>query len=161
MIPTRVTPPVAPVVALPDLKAFLRITSGDDDAVLVALEAAAVAHLDGYRGVLGRCIGEQTWSLPGAAGCDLRLPFPDISAVTDAAAVALPYRRDALGVVMTPAVTGEVRFTAALPPELLPVVKAAICMWVQTEFHGITGAEAEARSRSFDAIIGPIRWLSV
>lgn len=82
--PTLVTAPVGPIVSLDDLKAHCRVDFTDDDDLLEALAAAAVAHLDGYTGVLGRCMETQTWrhDFEGwpRLGC-LRLPFPDTSSV--------------------------------------------------------------------------------
>lgn len=49
--------PVSPVEA----KAHLRVDHGDDDAVIASLIAAATDHLDGWTGILGRCLVEQEW----------------------------------------------------------------------------------------------------
>jgi len=60
--PTLVTPAAAAtVVTLPIAKAHCRIDHPDDDALITALIAAAEAHLDGYSGILGRALLEQTW----------------------------------------------------------------------------------------------------
>jgi uncharacterized phiE125 gp8 family phage protein len=61
--PVLVTPPDAndPVVTLAEAKAQLRIDHDDEDDLITSLIAAAVAHLDGYSGILGRALVTQTW----------------------------------------------------------------------------------------------------
>ncbi|ASY56485.1 Gene Transfer Agent (GTA) ORFG06 [Sinorhizobium sp. CCBAU 05631] len=62
-----------------------RLDAGDDDAVVTALIDAAISHLDGWSGVLGRCLINQGWrmSLSDWPACRfIRLPFPDVSAAT-------------------------------------------------------------------------------
>ncbi|WP_413467788.1 head-tail connector protein [Mesorhizobium sp. B2-8-5] len=56
----------------------------DDDELLGVLVQAATDHLDGWTGILGRCIVNQGWQQD--FGCwpacrDLRLPFPDVASV--------------------------------------------------------------------------------
>lgn len=57
---------------------------GTTDATLLDRYAqAAVAHLDGFDGILGRCLITQTWGQKVNAWADeYLLPFPDVSAVT-------------------------------------------------------------------------------
>lgn len=55
---TVVTPP-APIVALDDAKAHLRVDHADEDALIGALVETATAWLDGPDGWLGRALGEQ------------------------------------------------------------------------------------------------------
>lgn len=53
-----VTPP-EPLVTLEEAKAHLRVTEGDEDALITGYIAAACAWIDGPWGWLGRTIGEQ------------------------------------------------------------------------------------------------------
>lgn len=72
-----------PVVSLADAKAFLHVWHDDDDAVITNLVAAATDKLDGAHGVLGRCLGVQTWRLTldcFPAG-SVRLPLPPFRSV--------------------------------------------------------------------------------
>lgn len=81
--PILVTPPVAKPVSLEEAKAHCRVDVVDDDTVIVALIDAAIAHLDGWVGVLGRCMVNQVWriNLGDWPRCGIiRLPFPDVSA---------------------------------------------------------------------------------
>ena len=59
--PALVTPPSGAVVTLAAAKAHLRVDHDLDDSAIGALIAAAEAHLDGYGGILGRCLLTQTW----------------------------------------------------------------------------------------------------
>jgi uncharacterized phiE125 gp8 family phage protein len=59
----RVTAPTLELVPLADMKAHLRVTHSAEDALIAQLTAAAVAHLDGPGGLLGWCLGAQTWLL--------------------------------------------------------------------------------------------------
>ncbi|MEN0040484.1 MAG: hypothetical protein AAF764_04020 [Pseudomonadota bacterium] len=92
MRPRLVTAPASPVVDLTTLKAWLRVEHSDEDDLITELEQAAVAVLDGWSGLLGRCLVTQTWALDlvdfvgrmmpkGGGACGIELPFPDTSEV--------------------------------------------------------------------------------
>ena len=66
----RVIAPAEPVVALADVKADLRVDHSDPDSVIQAQIDPATSQLDGYSGVLGRCLVSQTW---GQISMDFRL----------------------------------------------------------------------------------------
>ena len=69
--PVLVTPPEILPVSLAEAKLHLRVDHGDDDALIASLIKAAVDHLDGWTGILGRCLVEQTWrqDFDALAGC--------------------------------------------------------------------------------------------
>ena len=81
--PVRIAAPASNPVSVAELKTHARIDHADEDTMLAGLLDGAVAHLDGYTGILGRCIVEQTWrqDFQGWYG-DMLLPFPDVSSVT-------------------------------------------------------------------------------
>jgi uncharacterized phiE125 gp8 family phage protein len=81
--PSRVTPPAEDLIALAAMKEHLRVTFDSDDAVIAGLIAAATAHLDGYDGILGRCMVTQSWAVRLTAWpfWGLRLPFPNVQSV--------------------------------------------------------------------------------
>ena len=83
MKPVLVTPPAELPVTLEEAREVVRVDFDDDDASILSFLAAAVAHLDGYSGILGRCLVSQTWKqgFEAWAPC-LRLPFPDVSSAT-------------------------------------------------------------------------------
>lgn len=75
--PVQTIAPAA-FLTLPEVRAHLRIDHAHEDTLLQGYIAAAMGWLDGWRGVLGRCILTQTWSLRCDVLADMRLPFPDV-----------------------------------------------------------------------------------
>lgn len=77
--PERVTAPATALLALPEVKEFLRIEQDEtaEDGLLGALIASAEATLDGYAGLLGRALIDQEWRqrLSDFPDCD-RLCLP-------------------------------------------------------------------------------------
>lgn len=81
--PVRTVEPAIQPVTLAEAKLWARIDHSEHDEMVASMLAAAIAHLDGYTGVLGRCIINQTWNQKFHDWCmDLRLPFPDVSSIT-------------------------------------------------------------------------------
>lgn len=79
--PKLITAPAAPVISTSDAKAHLRVVSSSEDALIAAFVLAAIAHLDGWSGILGRCLVTQEWRQDFAGWPEdgrLRLPFPDV-----------------------------------------------------------------------------------
>lgn len=77
------TAPAVRPLTLAEVKAHCRVDSVDDDVLLDALIDAAVTHLDGYRGILGRCLINQTWELyyDEFPHDDLQIPLGDVQSV--------------------------------------------------------------------------------
>lgn len=85
LAPVRLAAPAVLPISVAEAKAHLRVEHDEDDAMIGAMLAAAVARLDGWSGILGRCLIEQQWTLPlrrfpSAPG--IALPFPDVSVAT-------------------------------------------------------------------------------
>ncbi|WP_421406829.1 head-tail connector protein [Agrobacterium tumefaciens] len=59
--PVLVTPPAVLPVSIADVKKALRIDSNDDDSTIETLIQSAVDHYEGWTGILGICLVEQTW----------------------------------------------------------------------------------------------------
>lgn len=59
--PIPVTPPAIKPVTLAEAKAHLDVSYTTRDTQITALIGAATAHLDGWTGILGRVLCEQTW----------------------------------------------------------------------------------------------------
>lgn len=83
---TLVTAPAAEPLSLAQVKAALRVTDSNSDALIAGLIAAATSHLDGAEGILGRALVRQSWKLtardfPGVCG-RLVLPLPPLASVT-------------------------------------------------------------------------------
>jgi uncharacterized phiE125 gp8 family phage protein len=80
--PVLISPPSQTPVTLEEVKAQAVVDFGDDDALLTTLLEAAVSHLDGFAGVLGRAMVTQTWRVQHSRWSrDIHLPVPDVSAV--------------------------------------------------------------------------------
>jgi uncharacterized phiE125 gp8 family phage protein len=83
--PVLVTAPTETAVSLVEAKRQIRADDfSDDDDYITSLIAAATAYLDGWTGVLGRCVMPQTWrqDYDCFERC-MRLPlFPVISVTT-------------------------------------------------------------------------------
>jgi uncharacterized phiE125 gp8 family phage protein len=60
--PVQVVAPLVEPISLEQARAHLRIDRYDEDALIASLIAAATAHLDGWSGILGRALINQTWS---------------------------------------------------------------------------------------------------
>lgn len=58
-----VTPPASAPISLVEAKSHLRVDHSDEDTHIQLLIDAATSYLDGYTGILGRCIVQQTWDL--------------------------------------------------------------------------------------------------
>ena len=81
LTPKRTAAPAEQPVSLSDAKLHLRVDHSDDDTLITALISAATEALDGWSGVLGRCVITQTWKLVLSGFCSgriIRLPFPDV-----------------------------------------------------------------------------------
>jgi len=81
--PVQISAPAAEPVTLADVKSHLRVFHTDDDAMIESLITAAVADLDGYAGILGRCMVSQEWQQDFKEwDWRFRLPFPNVSTAT-------------------------------------------------------------------------------
>lgn len=82
LAPVRVSPPATTPVSLTEAKAHLRVDHTDDDVLITSLIDAAVDHLDGWTGILGRALVTQSWRQDFAGfGC-LRLPLGPVASIT-------------------------------------------------------------------------------
>lgn len=81
--PVLVTAPTIKPITLTEAKAWLDIGYTEKDTVITGLIAAATAHLDGWTGILGRCLCEQSWrqDFDSFARC-LRLPLAPVISIT-------------------------------------------------------------------------------
>jgi uncharacterized phiE125 gp8 family phage protein len=83
--PVLVTPPAEMPISLAEAKAHLRIDYDDENTLITRLIEAAVSHLDGISGVLGRCLITQSWRQDYDGFPDDRrmiLPLRPVSAIT-------------------------------------------------------------------------------
>lgn len=82
--PTQSVGPTAlTLITLPEAKAHCRVDHTDDDALITILINAAESHLDGYSGILGRALINQTWVQSHEKFCSrMNLPVGIASSVT-------------------------------------------------------------------------------
>lgn len=74
--PILITPPTAMPVTLEEAKLHLRVEDDGDDGLIRGLIAGAVSYLDGWTGILGRCLVEQTWRVDfDTFGRCMRIPL--------------------------------------------------------------------------------------
>lgn len=80
--PILVTPPSEVPVSVAEIKEQSLVDHDDQDGKIDLLIAAAVSHLDGWTGTLGRALCEQTWrqDYDDFASC-LRLPLGPVVSV--------------------------------------------------------------------------------
>lgn len=77
-----VTPPATPALSLVDAKAHLRVDHDDDDDLIEAMAAAAIAKIDGPDGT-GFCLMAQTWAVTLDRFHDrIRLPLRPVVSVS-------------------------------------------------------------------------------
>lgn len=83
--PVLVTPPAADVLTLEEVKRHCRIEllEPDENEMLEALMASVISWLDGYSGVLGRALINQTWRFKSSCWppCIYRFPLAPVSSV--------------------------------------------------------------------------------
>lgn len=87
----RTAAPTIDVVSLVDVKAHLRVSHSEEDALIAGYVAAAVVHLDGWHGVLGYCLGAQTWraDMDGFPAGEIDIPLGPLLGV-----VSVEYREE-------------------------------------------------------------------
>ena len=74
--------PTSQPISLAEAKTHLRVDASDEDTLIQSLILAAAGHLDGYTGLLGRCMITQTWLQKFDDWAHvMRLPFADIQSV--------------------------------------------------------------------------------
>lgn len=82
--PSLVTAPAAALFTLTEVKAQCRVDHTDDDTLLTRLIDVGTSYLDGYRGILRRCLINQTWkiNLDGFCDDDIDLPLGNLVSIT-------------------------------------------------------------------------------
>lgn len=83
LAPVLVTPATVKPLTLDEAKAQLNVDHSDDDLLISAMIDAAVSYLDGYSGIYGRALIDQTWkvSADGFSSC-MRLPVDPLQSIT-------------------------------------------------------------------------------
>jgi uncharacterized phiE125 gp8 family phage protein len=186
--PILITPPAESPVTLDEVKAQATVDFADDDTLLTGLRDAAVAHMDGFRGVLGRAMVTQTWQVQRAAWLrEICLPVPDVSAVaiTYADAGGAEQTVAAENTAVLPVASGtlvhlsddfslptlesgnpapiKVQFTCGFgaSSDVPASLKLAVKALAATWYETRTSQPGEALPLGVDALIRPYRWVGV
>lgn len=78
--PRLIATPATMPISLAEAKVHMRVDDDFEDDLITSFISAAIDHVDGYSGILGRCLINQTWALSGANFNEIcLLPFPDVS----------------------------------------------------------------------------------
>ena len=138
-------PPSAPVVTLAEAKAHLRVDSSDEDMLIQGLIDAAVQHLDGLDGVLGRALSPQSYEATFDVAPAYRLP---IGPLVSAATVEL----DGLATVA---------FVAGYPDGVPAPIRHAILLHVGSLYENREQSAKDWQpTRAYEALLAPYRtWL--
>lgn len=140
----RVGEPLSELVTLEDAKAHCRVDGDGDDRLVAGYIAAAIAYLDGPRGVLGRVVQRQQWRLDLHYGwdCDIVLPLPDAVDVTaisyDTEGAEIPVGVDLqqdgpmtrVRPLQPAAQPVRILFVADVPADILPALRQAVLLIV-------------------------------
>lgn len=82
---TLMTPPAVELLTLEEVKRHCRVEllEPDEDVMLEGLIDSVTSWLDGYSGVLGRALIDQTWTFAASCWptCGFRFPLAPVSAV--------------------------------------------------------------------------------
>lgn len=165
MTPVRITAAVAEPVSLAEIKAYCAVDHDDDDAMLAGLITAAVAHLDGYSGVLGRAIMEQVWQIAPPAAGDYLLPMPDVIAAAatydgDPSPVALEIEASPVGPIVTVDAACTVWFSCGMEADkhaiAALIVKMMVAHWYDR--RGAVMSSAEKVPMAAEMLITSLRW---
>jgi hypothetical protein len=169
MTPYIITAPTDQPVSLADMKAHLRTVHDDDDADISAKIAGAVASLDGWGGILGRCIMPQTWAIDVTGPGPHLLPFPEATDVTAegvTGALDVTVKRSAAGPMVT--IDGAqsdaeavIEFASAIGETRLPAVQSLVKLMVQREFDQLAGPDAVAIDMAIGSLVTALRWRRV
>jgi uncharacterized phiE125 gp8 family phage protein len=83
LAPVRTSAPATNPITLAEAKAHLRVSHTAEDELIAFYIDAAVAALDGWSGILGRCMVTQTWRQDyGCFSDEMRLPMHGVASVT-------------------------------------------------------------------------------
>lgn len=175
MRPFLVTAPTEPVCDLAWMRARMRVDGTEEDAELQALEAAAVGYLDGWHGILGRAIKQQTWAQKFNDWGDLPLAMPDVVSFavtgTDADGQDVtPEVSELVNDVRGPIIKAAggpvdfvvVEYTVSLPIQLLKTAEVLVWLLVRnwSPLSGsLDGTAVAQHSKSVTSLIDQLRWM--
>lgn len=133
----RTVAPAEMPVTLAQVKDHLRVMHSDHDGMIDSMIMGGTEYLDGWTGILGRCLVTQTWEQDRVEGAAFVPPFPDMGEVSEATADG----------ITTATFTAGYGGAADVPQP----IRNAICVWVEAQYYGQDLPEA------FDRMLAPYR----
>lgn len=82
LIPSLVSAPTEELFDLVELKKHLIVDHNEDNEFILSLVNAAISYLDGWSGILGRALLEQTWRQDFSRFVCLRLALGPVQSIT-------------------------------------------------------------------------------
>lgn len=169
MVPYLVTAPTAQPVSIEEVKDDLNLISSDKDQEITARIASAVARLDGWGGLLGRCIMPQTWAVDVTGKGPHLLPFPEASEVVatgTSGALDVTQKRTLQGptVELEDAADDEeivIQFESGMSAERLPHIKDLIKLMVRQRFDHHDAHTARDLELAIQSMVASVRWRQV
>lgn len=166
MSPRLVTPPSGLPISVAAVKVMASIEHSHHDDLIEGLIKAATAWLDGWHGVLSRCILPQTWRVTVSGPGPHLLPLPDVSAAVSSSGEAVSLMLTDRGhEASAEGATGshDLDFICGLPVERLPAAQQLIHVIVAGWYEGrlpVAGAGdgVSGLSPVQRALIAPLRW---
>lgn len=183
--PVRIAAPATAPVSLEEVKRHCRVDHNEEDTILSSYINAAVSYLDGWGGVLGRCLVSQTWQQKFPSFHGMRLVLVPVASIVsvkyydadnvqqtlDAGDYMLVHDAPGASLVAAPGIEWPdfysrpdavtVEYVAGTPAEQVPAsIKVAIMLLVG---HWYQNREASASSATgelpfaVDALIAPYR----
>ena len=184
--PVRITAPVDLPVSVDEAKVFLRVDGAEEDDLIEGLIGAAVDHLDGRSGILGRCLVTQVWryrfvsfqrcidlDMPGASSAVVRYTDRDLADQTvQEDAIDLVETARGSRIVLADSIDGidwfgpveaDVTFGTApdaVPPAIIQAIRMLVAHWFANREAVVSGT-ASALPLGVQALISPYRWMSI
>jgi uncharacterized phiE125 gp8 family phage protein len=184
--PVRISPPAKAPIHVDDAKVFLRVDGADDDVLIQGLIAAAVDHLDGRTGLLGRCLVTQVWQyktiafqrkislgMPGATAAVVRyldrdgamqeLSGDDIALVEEVRGSCIVFADHQPVIGWHGPATIDVTFGTAedkVPAAIVQAIRMLVAHWYANR-EAVTTGSAAAIPMGVDMLIAPYRWISI
>lgn len=184
MRPFRVADPEGALVPLEGgagLLEHLRDPHESEHDLVEGYERAAVQHLDGYSGVLGRCILKQQWAMPFAPSENaIFLPFPDCrefevqrrdseGTLTAVEGVEIDVRRDCVVMSDLPSDRSNLHLTCwagwesaeVVPEPIKQAVRMLVAHWMLHREAGSSDAAVRDVPMGFQMMINPFKHCAV
>ncbi|MBE3637469.1 head-tail connector protein [Mangrovicoccus algicola] len=167
MIPVLVTPPVLRPVSVAEARIHCRLDPNDasEDVLIDGYLLAAIGHLDGWSGLLGRCIMEQTWRVAAPGPGWHVLPMPDViravASYGDGTTEELAVTATAAGPAVSLPAAASVAFTCRMSEAGMDRVRVIVLHMIAAWYRFPEGLGVEAVQEvplSARELMAALRW---